>query len=191
MPDNESPVRRPPVRIAGKSTISRENSIWSALLAACLLAACAAYSGRGLMPGHAGIEDVRRVMGEPAMHWRDADGSLQLAYPRGPAGFHTFMVRIGPNGKLLGIENVLDSKGFVRIQPGMTEAQVLQTLGPPYPGWSAYFPARDERVWEWRYCDDWSNAAHFVVLFDGTARTVRSSMSVVEACGQAYCWCSK
>ncbi|MCX7175008.1 MAG: hypothetical protein NT159_14040 [Proteobacteria bacterium] len=163
-----------------------------AVLTACfLVAACATYDGRGLMPGHAEIEDVQRAMGEPAMRWQDPDGSVQLAYPRGPVGFHTFMVRIGADGKLQRVENVLDNKGFARIRPGMTEAQVLQTLGPPYPVWTAYFKARDERTWEWRYCDDWNNAAHFVVLFDGTSRTVRTALSVVEACGQAYCACSR
>lgn len=161
------------------------------ILAVLLLPACATYSGRGLMPGHAGIEEVKRVMGEPAMEWRNPDGSIQLAYPRGPAGFHTFMARIGPDGKLLGIANVLDAKNFAQIRPDMTESQVLQVLGPPYPVWTTYFQARDERAWEWRYCDDWFNASHFVVLFGGSSRTVRTTMSVVEACGQAYCWCSK
>ena len=31
-------------------------------------------------------------MGAPAMRWREADGGERLAYPRGPAGFHTYMV---------------------------------------------------------------------------------------------------
>ena len=164
-------------------------------LAVLLLAACAAYSGSGLRPGEAGVDDVIRVMGEPAMRWRDPDGSVQLAYPRGPVGFHTFMVRIGPDGKLQRIVNVLDSNGFAQIRPGMTEAQVLRVLGPPYPGWTAYFKARDELVWEWRYCDDLSEAARFNVLFDGATGTVRSSMSLTEAqrglCGRGRCWCSR
>lgn len=161
------------------------------ILAALLLAACAAYGGRGLLPGDAGIDEVKRVMGEPAMEWRNPDGSMQLAYPRGPAGFHTFMARIAPDGKLQGVENALDTRNFAQIRPGMTEAQVLQVLGPPYPVWTTYFEVRNERAWEWRYCDDWFNASHFVVLFDGGSRTVRTTLSVVEACGQAYCWCSK
>jgi len=162
-----------------------------AVLAVLLVAACASYGGRGLVPGNAELADVVRVMGEPAMRWPEPDGSLQLAYPRGPVGFHTFMVRIGPGGKLQRIENVLETKGFVQIRPGMSEAQVLQVLGPPDPAWTGHFKARDERVWQWRYCDDYYNAAHFNVLFDATARTVRSSMSVSEQCGQANCACNK
>lgn len=42
------------------------------LLAALLLGGCAAYSGRGLVPGSAGLAEVIGVMGEPAMRWPDA-----------------------------------------------------------------------------------------------------------------------
>jgi hypothetical protein len=165
------------------------------ILAALLLAACAAYSGSGLKPGEAGLDDVIRVMKEPTMHWQDPDGSVQLAYPRGPFGFHTFMVWIGPDGKLQRIGNVLDKNGFAQIQPGITQAQVLRVLGPPYPGWTVYFKARDELVWEWRYCDDWSEAARFNVLFDSITGTVRSTLSLTEAqrglCGPDGCWCSR
>lgn len=130
-------------------------------------------------------------MSEPAMRWQEPDGSLQLAYPRGPSGFHTFMVKLGADGKLLGIENVLRPEGIAQIRPGMLETQVLRLLGPPHPGWTSYFKARDERVWEWRYCNDWGNAARFSVLFDGSNSTVRSTLSQPEACGQAYCQCSR
>lgn len=51
----------------------------------------------------------------------------------------------------------------------MTQAEVLQLIGPPQPDWTAYFKARDELVWEWRYCDSWREAA-LDVLFDGTTK---------------------
>lgn len=165
------------------------------ILAALALACCAAYSGTGLRPGAAGLEDVLRVMGQPAVRWQNPNGSQQLAYPRGPWGLHTYMAFIAPDGKLQRIENVMDPKVFARIRPGMTEAEVLRTLGPSYPGWTAYFPARDELVWEWRYCDDWGETARFDVLFDRTKGTVRSTMSLTEGqrglCGMGRCVCSR
>lgn len=131
------------------------------------------------------------------MRWAEAGGAQLLAYPRGPFGFHTFMVRIDADGTMTSVENVLDPKHFARIRAGMTQEEVLRTLGPPQPQWTAYFPARDELVWEWRYCDDWSEPARFNVLFDGTSGKVRTTMSLVERTsvpfgrGNWRDWCSR
>lgn len=161
---------------------------------ALLLGGCAAYSGQGLKPGNDRLENVLHVMGQPAMRWQNADGSAQLAYPRGPMGFHTYMVHIGPDGKLRQIENVMDQKSFARLQADMTKEEVLYILGPSFPGWTAYFKARDELVWEWRYCDAWNEAARFDVLFDNSKATVRSTMSQTEGqmglCGDGICPCA-
>ncbi len=169
--------------------------IWATISSALLLVACAAYSGHGLKPGEDRLEDVVRVMGEPAMRWQNADGSVQLAYPRGPMGYHTYMVQIGSDGKLRQIKNVMDRKTFALIHAGMTKDEVLYILGPSFPGWTEYFKARDELVWEWRYCDAWNEAARFHVLFDNTKATVRSTMSLTEAqkglCGEGSCLCSQ
>ena len=150
-------------------------------LFAALLAACAAYDGRALVPGVARLADVERVMGAPALRWKAADGSEQLAYPRGPLGYHTFMAHIGAGGRLLRIENVLDAKGFAAIRAGMSEDEVLRVLGPPDAARTQYFAARDELVWDWRYCDDWNMTARFYVLFDNGSRRVRSTMSQEES----------
>jgi hypothetical protein len=53
----------------------------SVLIFVLTMTACASYGGRGLQPGVANVSDVITSMGEPAMRWRDADGSQQLAYP--------------------------------------------------------------------------------------------------------------
>jgi hypothetical protein len=151
-----------------------------ALFAALFLGACASYNGRGLKPGASGLDDVLRVMGQPAMRWRNEDKSTQLVYPRGPMGFDTYMVYIGEDGKLVKIENVLDRKFFSRIRPGMTKDQVLHILGPSSPNWTVYFKARDELVWEWRYADVGAVASRFDVLFDNSKGTVRSTLSTPE-----------
>ncbi|MBS1190340.1 MAG: hypothetical protein H6R10_2132 [Rhodocyclaceae bacterium] len=153
----------------------------AALAAILLLGACASYNGRGLQPGQSVLADVEQVMGAPAMRWREADGSELLAYPRGPAGYHTYMARIGPDGRLLSLENVLDTRHFALVREGMSQDQVLRVLGPPYPGWTVYFKARDELAWEWRYCDDWNEPARFNVFFDGTSGKVRSTGSLTES----------
>lgn len=158
--------------------------LWTILLSAVLLAGCASFSGSGLKPGEARLDDVQALMGQPAMRWQDADGSVQLAYPRGPFGFHTFMVMLGPNGRLQSIANVLEEESFARIRAGMTKEQVLRVLGPPDYSLSVYFKARDELVWDWRYCHIFGSPAHFFVLFDGTSGAVRSTMTQAEVFGR-------
>lgn len=146
------------------------------LAASLLVAACASYDGRGLTPGEASLEEVQATMGQPAMDWLDSDGSRQLAYPRGPAGFHTFMVRLGPNGKLQSIENVLDERHLATIRAGMSKEDVLRILGPSDTRLTVVFKARDELVWDWRYRAASGEYMRMLVLFDATSGTVRSTM---------------
>jgi len=160
-----------------------------ALVVSTLLAACASYNGSGLKPGEAKLEDVQSLMGPPAMRWQDADGSVQLAYPRGPVGYQTFMVKLGSDGRLQSIANVLEEKGFIQIRAGLTKEQVLRVLGPPDPGRTVYFKARDELVWDWRFCSNGGAPARFQVLFDASSGAVRSTTSQVEirAAGEERC----
>ena len=166
-----------------------------AIFLSLLIGACAAYSGYGLKPGVDRLENVLNVMGQPAMRWQNEDHSTQLAYPRGPMGFQTYMAYIKSDGKLRQIENVMNQKNFARIQTGMTKDEVLRILGPSFSGWTAYFKARDELAWEWRYCDAWNEAARFDVLFDNSKATVRKTISQTESqrglCGEETCLCSQ
>jgi hypothetical protein len=142
-----------------------------------------------LRTGTTTIEDVLRAMGVPALRWQDADGTTHFAYTHQPEGYKTLLLDFDSKGKLRSFENVLDEKHFATIKPGMTEEQVLHRLGPPEPQWTAYYKARDELVWEWRFCDAWNAAARFDVLFDATKGTVRSSFDRREQCGQTKCLC--
>jgi hypothetical protein len=164
--------------------------LFNPILSALLLVACAS-SGTGLKSGESRLEDVLLDMGNPAMQWQDPDGSRQLSYPR---GIYSFMVYIGADGKMQSIKNVLGMETFVRIRPDMTKSQVLRILGPSESSETAYFKARDELAWEWRYCDEWNELARFDVLFDNSKEVVRSTMSRTESqrglCGPGHCICS-
>ncbi|MBV8211341.1 MAG: hypothetical protein JO133_14895 [Burkholderiaceae bacterium] len=150
------------------------SGFWTSAL--CLAAGCASFGdGSSLVPGRSTLADVRTSMGEPAMQWVDADHSVQLSYPRGPAGFQSYMVYVDASGRLVRIQNVMDSSSFYRIERGMTEQDVLRILGPSVPHWTSNFPARRELVWEWRYCDEFNHSARFDVLFDSDTRLVRTS----------------
>ncbi len=183
--------------LRGRPSWAACRGLFAALLTGLTLAGCAGLGGPGLQPGSSTRADLDRVLGAPAMSWPEPGGGQQLAYPRGPEGFQTWMARVDAEGRLVGIENVLDMPHFARIEPGMSQEQVLRILGPSYPGWTVYFKARDELVWEWRFCDVYSEPARFDVLFDGSTGKVRSTMSMTERLslpwgrGNRRDWCSR
>jgi len=131
---------------------------------ALLGAACASYSGRGLQPGVSSEDEVRRTMGAPAMELGNPDGSKQLAYPRGPLGTETFMVRVGRDGLVQGVDQVLRDEVFYRIVPGITKDDVLRLIGPPSE--MMEFPRLQQTAWEYRYQDAWGYTAFLSVMID-------------------------
>jgi hypothetical protein len=121
-------------------------------LAGVLLGGCLGYSGAGLRPGIDGAEEVRAAMGAPKTVWAEADGSATWEYPRGPAGRHTYFVRLGPDGHLAGIEQVLEPQRFTHIQVGRsTREEVHRLIGSPWQ--ETYFPRKGELVWSYKYRD--------------------------------------
>jgi len=144
-------------------------------LASVFMAACAGYSGSNLNPGISTMSEIVASMGEPAMVWKNPDGTEQLAYPRGPAGTQTFMVYVGPDGKLQRIEGVLDMAHFAKIQEGISKEQVLRIIGPSGPLWTQTYPRSNTLAWSWLFCDSASFQAFFDVMFDATTGIVKST----------------
>lgn len=117
-----------------------------ALLA--MLGACDYFAQRELEPGTSTVDDVRRLMGKPAMIWEENDGRQVLEYPRGPEGSETWMVQIDAGGRFQGMTDALAQANLGRVQAGMTRDDVRRLLGRP--GEEQAFPARSEIVWTWR-----------------------------------------
>lgn len=166
------------------------------LLLFLLLGGCAILGGPTFTPGVTTQEEVFSQRGAPAYFWEEPDGVQRFFWPTGPAGTSTIMGRFDKRKRLLNYEEVLNTEHFAKIQRGMSMEEVLREIGPSYPGWTTYFKARDELVWEWKYCDSWSASARFHVMFDGTTKKVRSTLSLTEQqvlglrfsppCGHAY-----
>ncbi|HET9651985.1 MAG TPA: hypothetical protein VFP36_07335 [Usitatibacter sp.] len=133
-------------------------------LALLTLGACASYDGYSLRPGTSTEDEVRRTMGQPAMEFRNPDGTRELAYPRGPLGTQTFMADVGGDGVLRALRPVLDDDIFRTIEPGMTRDQVLRLIGPP--GDVMEFPRMGQVSYEYRFMDSWRYLALFSVNFD-------------------------
>jgi outer membrane protein assembly factor BamE (lipoprotein component of BamABCDE complex) len=130
------------------------------LLLALLASACAV---QGVRPG-ATESEILQTMGAPALELRDPDGSRHLAYPTGPFGLQTHMARIGPDGRLRALEQVLDDGRFHTIQPGMTREELLRLIGPPAE--TMRFDNLRQTSWDYRFRDTWGYLAILSVMID-------------------------
>jgi len=137
-----------------------------------VLAACASYSGYGLQPGVATEPQVLAAMGEPALKFRDADGTSTWAYPHGPLGYDTFMARFTGAGVLVRIDKVLDPEHFARVTLGLSPDDVQRIIGPP--GRAEVFRRQGELVWDYRFVDAWGYSSQFSVIFDAERRVRRT-----------------
>jgi hypothetical protein len=158
---------------------SRSIAHWTAaLLVLAVLVGCAGYSGARLMPG-ASEADVRASMGAPQRVWSDAGGGSSWEYARGPEGKETYMARLGPDGRLVRIDQVLSEPFFAQLQSGMTTEAVARLLGRPYS--SVRFPLSGETVWAWRFQQSDIYAMCFYAHFNDDGRLVRTSMGQEDA----------
>ena len=98
-----------------------------------LVAGCASFDGKGLVPGQSSAADVEAVMGQAADKRPGAGGETVYYYPRLPWGYATYAARIAPDGKLVALEQRLTQENIDKLKPGATRAdEVRDLLGPPY-----------------------------------------------------------
>jgi hypothetical protein len=106
---------------------------FAALALALLLAGCAGFAGRGLIPGQSTVAEVEAQMG-PATELRPGSGGETVRfYSRQPNGRETYAARFGADGRLRAIEQRLTEANIARIRPGKSRAATVRDLlGPPY-----------------------------------------------------------
>jgi hypothetical protein len=127
-----------------------------------------------LTVGESTEQDVIRLFGAPAAV-RTLSSGKGLVYPLGPQGAHTLLLRIGPDGRYQGRENLLTRENFARVTPGMSGEQVAAVLGPP--GSRQGYPLKQQSAWEWRFLDG-NDTKLFVVMFDASGRAVSTAIEV-------------
>jgi hypothetical protein len=108
--------------------------------------------------------EVRMVYGKPDDIWEEENGARMLMFPKGPAGPRTFAIRIGADGKVVSIENVLKPVNFDKIKAGMDQEAIRRLIGNP--GEKQNFPLKNEEVWTYRYLEDANNTRLFSVHFN-------------------------
>ena len=137
----------------------------AAACATCLLIVLGACATPALQPGVADEAQVRTALGSPALVLPDPGGGKHLAYPSGPAGTTTAMARLGPDGKLVALEQVLDEDHFAKIRRGeTTEAELLRLIGPPWR--RIDFPNLGQMAWDYRFRDTWGYLTDLSVMVD-------------------------
>lgn len=127
----------------------KPRTLQSALLAGCLLlSGCANLTG--IAPGTA-ASAVEASSGKPFRVWPEPGGGTSWEYPTGPSNRYTYMVRVGADGRVTGIDQVLGWNTFAKIAPGMPAAELEHLLGRPYS--RVRYPLNGETVWTWRFVE--------------------------------------
>ena len=101
-------------------------------------------------PGLARAE-LLQTWGAPTARYALEDGTERLEYASGPYGRTTWMVDLGPNGRVKQARQVLNEAEFLAVQsaPALRREGLLRWLGTPgerrHGGWAG------GEVWSWRY----------------------------------------
>jgi hypothetical protein len=106
---------------------------FAAIAFLALLAGCASFEGRGLVPGKSTQAEVEASMGPAADKRVGRGGETVYYYPRLPWGYATYAARIAPDGRLVALEQRLTEENTSQLKVGATRREeILDLLGPPY-----------------------------------------------------------
>ena len=117
--------------------------------AACLLVACASNTPPKDLTGRSEAEVVQ-AMGQPTGRYLLVNNGRRLEYAKGPAGRETYMVDLDAQGRVVQLDQVLDSNHFDVVNPGMKGDDLLRFIGRP----SERRGVRGGgNLWSWRYAN--------------------------------------
>ena len=102
-----------------------------------------------------------------------------MDYATGPEGFETYRVRVGADGKVKEVTQLLTEERFAKIVPGtMAKADVKELLGPPFDE-TSYGAGL---TWSWRLKVFGVNPGFYAVSFNPDG-TVRSKSVIIDPTG--------
>jgi hypothetical protein len=116
------------------------------LLSIAALAGC--VGPRAMVPGQSTIVEMRARVGTPTDIRFDRNGDELWEYATGPMGYETYLVRIGTDGKVKEVTQILTEDQMLKLVPGtMTKADARNLLGRP----SDQTFTASGTVWSWRF----------------------------------------
>ena len=157
----------------------RFSTIFIVALSAAVLAGCA--SPRSFAPGSS-IVDVRARVGIPTDIRFDRNGDELWEYARGPEGWETWLVRIGADGKVKDVTQLLTDEQLMKIVPGtMTKADARNLLGRP----SDEMFTGAGTVWSWRF-KRYGGAPGYLTVRFNPDNTVMERIAIIDPSGGGF-----
>jgi hypothetical protein len=144
----------------------------SKVLVVLALALSACASTRELTPAQSTLADVEAAMGIPAER-RQAGAETWLYYPDQPFGRKVFVARIGPDGRLIAVEQRLSGEYIAKLVPNQSRREdVLALFGQPYQRLN--YPRMERDAWSWhmRQYANQPAGLHVQISPDGLVREI-------------------
>jgi len=121
-----------------------------AIALTAILAGCATFSGKELVPGKSTGADAEMAMGPPAQTLKLLNGDSALYFSRLPYGRAMYVVTVGQDGVMKSIEQRMTYASFAKVVANSwTKKEVSELLGPP--GKQGRFDRQQRDWWEYRY----------------------------------------
>lgn len=144
-----------------------------------VLGGCA--NPRLLVAGQSTEADVRARLGNPTDTRVDRNGDRLWEYATGPEGVETYRVRIGADGKVKEVTQLLDEHQLQKVVPGKTtQADMRDLLGRP----SDETTYGAGLTWSWRFKRMGVQPGYLVVTFNPDA-TVMSKIVIIDPSGDS------
>jgi hypothetical protein len=118
---------------------------------------------------------VRKEFGEPRTITVEADGSRTFDYPRQPEGWTNYVIKIGADGKVTSIRQLLTPDNFAKVTPGLTQLEVQAILGRPAK--MVPYALKKEEVWDWRFKQNAQESKLFSVTFDASGKVLSTAIA--------------
>ncbi|HLR12639.1 MAG TPA: hypothetical protein VK104_03380 [Burkholderiaceae bacterium] len=140
--------------------------------AALLLGGCANLAD---VPPGTSLSDVQAQYGNPDFTCTTTEGSQRVIWTMQPMGQHAWGSNVDASGNIEGIEPILTSKNFRKLEQGTwTRDQVECEYGPPAEISPVGLPASRQIVWSYRFKENgaWNSLMH--IYFDpGSDKVMR------------------
>lgn len=149
------------------------------LLSIAALVGC--IGPQALVPGQSTVVDMRARVGNPTDIRFDRNGDELWEYARGPAGYETYLVRVGTDGKVKEVTQLLTEDQLMKIVPGtMTKADARNLLGRP----SDETFTGAGTVWSWRFYRTGMQPGYLLVTFNPD-NTVKERIAIIDPSGDS------